>query len=448
MTPSPREQRQDALGDIPPDGRKARSYAGVSVPGAPILAALLGLALGGTAWAAEPTAAEKPDTCVACHQAVGGPMAKPLEERKADAHAAKGISCADCHGGDPARMDMDSMKVKGFVGRPARRDLPRLCARCHSDGAFMRPFNPAIRTDQLAQYRTSIHGKLLAAGDTKVAVCTDCHGVHSILPANHAQSSVHPTRVAETCGRCHGDAQYMQGYKIPTDQLAQYQESVHGELLLKRKDLAAPTCNKCHGNHGAFPPEVTSIAGVCGQCHVINKDLFLQSKHHAAFDRMKLPECATCHSNHGIKRASDEMVGVGEKGICKNCHVPGSRGYQAAEQMGKMIADLGQAVRRGEAKLAEAERAGMEVSDAKYEFQNARTSLIKARNEVHIFHPDRLNKVTGPGIELAEKGYRAGQEALDELGYRKQWSLIPLAAILAVVVGLVLQIRRIEGGRG
>lgn len=388
----------------------------------------------------------KPDTCVACHQAMGGPMAKPLEDRKADAHAAKGITCADCHGGDPARMDMDSMKTKGFVGRPARRDVPRFCARCHGDPAYMRQFSTTIRTDQLGQYQTSVHGKRLAAGDAKVAVCTDCHGVHSILPANQVQSRVHPVRVAETCGRCHSDAEYMKGYKIPTDQLAKYRESVHGELLLKRQDLAAPTCNKCHGNHGAFPPEVTSIAGVCGQCHVINRDLFLQSKHHTAFDRMKLPECVTCHGNHGVRRASDDMVGVGEKGLCKTCHQPGSRGYQAGEQMGKMIADLAAALRKAEAKLAEAERAGMEVSDAKYEFQNARQALIKARNEVHIFAPDRLNKITGPGIELAEKGYKAGQEALDELGYRKRWSLIPLAAIVMLVIGLVLEIRRLEGG--
>jgi len=412
----------------------------------PILAALLFLVFPGAARAAHEPAGERPDTCTACHQAVGGPVAKPLEDRKADVHAAKGISCADCHGGDPARMDMEAMaKAKGFVGRPARRDVPRFCGRCHGDPAFMRPFNPAIRTDQFSQYQTSIHGKRLAAGDTKVAVCTDCHGVHSILPANNAQSRVFPVRVAETCGHCHGDAEYMKGYKIPTDQLANYRESVHGELLLKRQDLAAPTCNKCHGNHGAFPPEVTSIAGVCGQCHVINKDLFLQSPHHAAFDRRQLPECATCHSNHKILRTNDQMVGVGEKALCIRCHAPGSAGYKAAEQMGKTIAELGGAIDRGAAKLAEAERAGMEVSDAKYDFQNARTALIKARNEVHIFNPERLNKVAGPGIELAEKGYRAGQEALDELGYRKRWSLIPLAAILAVVVGLVLQIRRMEG---
>jgi len=412
------------------------------------LVTLVALALPVAARAAERPAADRPDTCAACHQAVGGPMAKPLEDRKADIHAAKGISCADCHGGDPARMDMDSMKTKGFVGRPDRRDLPQFCARCHGDAAYMKRFNPAIRTDQFAQYRTSVHGKRLAGGDRKVAVCTDCHGIHSILPASHIQSRVHPVRVVETCGRCHSDAAYMKGYKIPTDQLALYRESVHGELLLKRRDTSAPTCNKCHGNHGAFPPEVTSIAGVCGQCHVINRDLFLQSKHHTAFVRMKFPECATCHGNHRILRASDDMVGVGEKAVCIRCHAAGSPGYQAAEQMGKMIADLSEAIRKGEAKLAEAERAGMEVSDAKYEFQNARVALIKARNEVHIFSSDRLNKVTGPGIELAEKGYRAGQEALDELGYRKRWSLIPLAAIVVVIVGLVLQIRRIEGGRG
>ena len=414
-----------------------------------ILAVLLALALPGAARALDQPAPEKPDTCVGCHQAVGGPMAKPLEDRKADVHAANGVSCAACHGGDPSRMDMDAMsKAKGFVGRPAHRDVPKFCARCHSDAAYMKQFGSAIRTDQLNQYQTSVHGKRLAAGDTTVAVCTDCHGVHGILPAKNVQSRVNPMHVAETCGRCHGNAEYMKEYKIPTNQLALYRTSVHGELLLKKLDLGAPTCNTCHGNHGAFPPEITSIAGVCGQCHVINKDLFLRSPHHTAFDRLGLPECVTCHGNHGVQRTSDDMVGVGEKALCIRCHAPGSRGYQAADQMGKRIAELGAAIRKGQIELAEAERAGMEVSDAKYEFENARVALIKARNEVHAFSPEQLNKVTGPGIEVAEKGYRTGQEALEELGYRKRWSLIPLAAILVVVLGVVLEIRRIEGRQG
>src|SRR5688572_12273090 len=47
-------------------------------------------------------------------------------------------------------------------------------------------------------------------------------------------------------------------YGIPTDQAEKFKGSVHGEALLKNRDMAAPTCNDCHGNHGAAPPGATS----------------------------------------------------------------------------------------------------------------------------------------------------------------------------------------------
>ena len=120
----------------------------------------------------------------------------------------------------------------------------------------MRQFNPSLRTDQLGQYHTSVHGKRLAAGDTKVAVCTDCHSVHDLRAPSDPRSTVNPVNVANTCARCHSDAGYMKGYSIPTDQFAKYSTSVHHEALAVRGDLSAPTCTTCHGNHGAAPPGV------------------------------------------------------------------------------------------------------------------------------------------------------------------------------------------------
>ena len=119
---------------------------------------------------------------------------------------------------------MDAMsKAAGFRGKIERSQIPALCGGCHSDGAFMRKYNPSLRTDQLSQYKTSVHGKLFAKGDTKVAVCIDCHGVHGLRPASDTRSKVHPLNVAQTCSRCHADAAYMKGYSIPTDQFAQVQ---------------------------------------------------------------------------------------------------------------------------------------------------------------------------------------------------------------------------------
>ena len=44
-------------------------------------------------------------------------------------------------------------------------DIPDFCGRCHSNIEYMRHFNPSPRTDQLAEYWTSGHGKQLKKGD-------------------------------------------------------------------------------------------------------------------------------------------------------------------------------------------------------------------------------------------------------------------------------------------
>ena len=53
-------------------------------------------------------------------------------------------------------------KAAGFRGKIERKQIPQLCGGCHSDGAFMRKYNPSLHTDQLSQYKTSVHGKLFA----------------------------------------------------------------------------------------------------------------------------------------------------------------------------------------------------------------------------------------------------------------------------------------------
>src|SRR5207247_2141435 len=138
---------------------------------------------------------------------------------------------------------------------------------------------PGLPADQLALYTTSVHGQRLALGDTAVATCVSCHGVHGILPVANAASPLYATNVARTCAQCHADPARMSAYGVPTNQFADYQRSVHAELLLSRHDLGAPTCNDCHGNHGAYPPGASSVAAVCGQCHPINRDLFVASPH-------------------------------------------------------------------------------------------------------------------------------------------------------------------------
>ena len=187
--------------------------------------------------------AQTMNTCIDCHGALDPPLQVTAEQFSHDIHFQKGLSCASCHGGDPTKADMDAMsKGAGFRGKIEKAQVPALCARCHADAAVMRQYNPSLRTDQLSQYRTSVHGKLLAKGNSKVAVCTDCHGVHDLRAPSDGASKVHPLNVASTCSRCHANAEYMKEFKIPTDQFAKYSGSAHHEAMTVRGDLSAPTC--------------------------------------------------------------------------------------------------------------------------------------------------------------------------------------------------------------
>lgn len=313
--------------------------------------------------AAEPP---KPTSCVACH---GNPdlwdakALRVVEGFREDVHAEAGLSCQDCHGGNPdpsladdgaAAMDK-AYKPNPFRGATERRAVPAACGRCHSDPAYMKRFNPSQRIDQEKEYWTSRHGRALLHGDAGVATCVDCHGVHGILGPGNPRSPVYPTKVAETCRVCHEDTKRMagrllpDGRRLPVDQYAHWRQSVHARALLEKGDLSAPSCNKCHGNHGATPPGVDSIALVCGQCHGREAQLFRASPKRAGFEEHGsllaqagakgcaacheapappaklgqghvLSECASCHGNHGVVRPTVALLAPLPATPCAFCH--------------------------------------------------------------------------------------------------------------------------------
>ncbi len=397
------------------------------------------------AGAAEAKAAD--DTCATCHLALGvETLTKPAELYKDDVHAAKGFGCSACHGGDPTVMGLESMdRKKGYIGRPTPMQVVEVCGKCHSDAAFMRKYNPSLRVDQVTEYYTSVHGRRLKQQkDPKVATCSSCHTPHLIRPPNDSRSSVHPTKVADTCGACHANPSYMKEYKIPTDQVEKYKQSVHWKMIAQKSDLSAPTCNDCHGNHGAAPPGVSSVVNVCGQCHAVNFELFNKSAHSKIFARMGIPGCATCHGNHAILETSDAMLAAGEKSACATCHPPGSAGGALAANMLASIERLKASYDRSLAVLKSAEHAGMEVSQPLFELNEVKTALVKARAAIHGFDQAMLDKEISPGLKLSESAYARGLKALEELEYRRKGLAASVVVILALIVGLSLKIREIE----
>jgi hypothetical protein len=340
---------------------------------------------------------------------------------------------------------MDAMsKSAGFRGKIERRQIPEFCGRCHSDATYMRQYNPSLRTDQLSQYKTSVHGKLFAKGDTKVAVCTDCHSVHDLRPASDTRSKIHPLNIAQTCSRCHADAAYMKGYSIPTDQFEKYSTSVHHEAMVVRGDLSAPTCTTCHGNHGAAPPGVDSVQNVCSKCHVFQDQMYLKSTHKAAFQSAGLPGCVVCHSNHGITHPTDAKLGTGPQAVCMQCHTPGDSCDQARAEMLSGLTHLDSSIKEANRVLGVAESSGMEVSQARLDEDQARDALTKARVTIHSFQKDLVNQDIQEGLNLAAKNLQAGKNALAERDYRRRGLGFALVFILMAVVGLFLYIRQIE----
>jgi hypothetical protein len=386
------------------------------------------------------------NSCLDCHSTLPDPIGVSQEKFSQDIHSQKGLTCVSCHGGDPTSDDADQAMSRkaGWKGKLDRKQIPQLCGSCHSDPAYMRRFDPSLRTDQFSQYHTSVHGKRLAASDTKVAVCSDCHSVHDIRAPKDPRSTVNPVNIATTCSRCHADANYMSGYKIPTNQFAQYSNSVHHNALVVRGDLSAPTCTTCHGNHGATPPGVASVANVCSTCHVFQAQLFDSSPHKEAFASAGLPGCVTCHSNHGIAHPTDDFIGTGDKAVCIQCHTEGDAGYAAAARIKKQLVQLATAIGNADQILGMAERSGMEVSQAKLDLTQAKDALTKARVTIHSFNVGRVEADIKPGLAAAAKDYEAGRKALAERNYRRIGLAMSLIAIGLVLLGLRLYIKQLE----
>jgi hypothetical protein len=386
------------------------------------------------------------DNCLTCHtdfEDDSGPSHLIVR----DIHTQNGLGCADCHGGDPALEDMDEVrKSPGWRGVPTHLQVPDFCARCHSDAGYMRNHNPSLATDQLDKYKTSVHGqRLFGKKDTKVANCVSCHYVHQIGDGKLPHSSTHPANVPATCGKCHSDAAYMAEYGIPTNQLDDYKESVHGQALLERNDLGAPACNDCHSNHGAAPPGHESLAAVCGNCHVFQMELYDKSPHKAAFAANDFPMCGACHSNHRIEKPTDAMVGASDHSICGDCHSAddGTRAFGVADSLSTGLNKLVSSRNVAKAALDEAVAKGMLTTDEELMLAEVDQALIQSRTLVHAFGTSEFVPKADAGLAKADTVLTRAKALVEDYYFRRKGLALATLFITIVAVGLYLKIRRL-----
>jgi hypothetical protein len=331
----------------------------------------------------------------------------------------------------------------------------------------------ALPIYQLAEYWTSGHGrKLKASGDDPgVATCLSCHDKphgtklkpqpYGIRAVADLESPVYHTRLASTCAKCHSDEKLMANRTYHDRPLGHHQneswrQSVHGKALLEKGDLSAPTCNNCHGNHGAVPPQVDSVVNACGTCHGRAAKLFADTKMKHGFEQSKLPGCVTCHAtrlpsgpdNHLIRVPTDELLGMEQGAVCNECHDEQRPKYGAtvagaekAKALRSGLDTLQAGIEYARETMEAADHLGMEVSKPRFEMRKATDALTNARVQIHSFDPVPVEKILAEGQDVVSEVQAAADKALYEHDARRVWLALTLVPILAVVALLVLYIR-------
>jgi len=137
-----------------------------------------------------------PATCGKCHQGVEHDFNEGIHGQLVARGETDAPVCTTCHGehgiispSDPA-SPVSPTKV-----------AEKTCSPCHESTVLNEKYG--LPGGRLTTFIDSYHGLKSKAGDTKVANCASCHGVHRILPSTDKTSTIYPANLKETCGECH-----------------------------------------------------------------------------------------------------------------------------------------------------------------------------------------------------------------------------------------------------
>jgi len=137
-----------------------------------------------------------PKTCGKCHNGVEKDYWDGIHGQLAARGETDAPVCTHCHGEhgiispDDPRSPVSKSKVAEFT-----------CSPCHDSATLNEKYG--MPTARLRTFIDSYHGLKSKSGDTHVANCASCHGVHRILPSSDEGSSINPKNLKKTCGECH-----------------------------------------------------------------------------------------------------------------------------------------------------------------------------------------------------------------------------------------------------
>lgn len=145
-------------------------------------------------------------TCEKCHS-------KPYELYAKSVHGSALLSknnkdtpvCVDCH---------SSHSIKAASASDFHDNIPQNCGICHADKKLMGKYG--LSTDVVKTYLSDFHGvtlelhrkegQKLNKKSSQIAVCTDCHGSHEIMPFSGVDMQIIKSRLLKRCQTCHAEA--------------------------------------------------------------------------------------------------------------------------------------------------------------------------------------------------------------------------------------------------
>jgi len=243
-------------------------------------------------------AAPTPKDCTSCHEV-------DLVAFEASKHG--GMGCVGCHSSITSLPHADKPKSVN-------------CATCHED--------------QVKAYSKSVHGLAKLNGMADSATCQSCHGsAHKIQSGSQPTSPVNSKNLADTCGACHSNPDFLSKHKIPfAKPVEAYRLSVHGREVAKG-NASAPSCSNCHGSHDILAskdPKArvnrANVADTCGVCHNDVQAVYADSVHGLAVKRGSndSPTCTGCHGEHSILAPKEAGSLVNPARVstvtCGRCH--------------------------------------------------------------------------------------------------------------------------------
>lgn len=152
-----------------------------------------------------------PETCGKCHPQASEDYQKSIHWIRAKKGFRESPVCSDCHS-EHSIQAITTVNER----QEARKLQEKTCIVCHENPRIAERFGKT--GEQARSYQDSYHGLAVMRGDTKAAMCIDCHHVHRILPSDHPESTVNVANVQETCQKCHANASqtFSQSYSHQT----------------------------------------------------------------------------------------------------------------------------------------------------------------------------------------------------------------------------------------